>query len=131
MPIEVGGGLRDQQRVSELFQMGVRYAILGTAAVDNPELVSELSREFPGQVIVGIDARDGKVATRGWLDTSTVDAIELAQQMEQRGAAAVIYTDIQRDGTLKGPNVDALRTMATAVSMPVIASGGWVPCGTY
>jgi phosphoribosylformimino-5-aminoimidazole carboxamide ribotide isomerase len=124
MPIEVGGGLRDQQRVSELFQMGVRYAILGTAAVDNPELVSELSREFPGQVIVGIDARDGKVATRGWLDTSTVDAIELAQQMEQRGAAAVIYTDIQRDGTLKGPNVDALRTMATAVSMPVIASGG-------
>jgi phosphoribosylformimino-5-aminoimidazole carboxamide ribotide isomerase len=70
MPIEVGGGLRDQQRVSELFQMGVRYAILGTAAVDNPELVSELSREFPGQVIVGIDARDGKVATRGWLDTS-------------------------------------------------------------
>jgi phosphoribosylformimino-5-aminoimidazole carboxamide ribotide isomerase len=70
IPVEVGGGLRDQQRVSELFQMGVRYAILGTAAVDNPDLVSELSREFPGQVIVGIDARDGKVATRGWLETS-------------------------------------------------------------
>jgi phosphoribosylformimino-5-aminoimidazole carboxamide ribotide isomerase len=124
IPVEVGGGLRDQQRVSELFQMGVRYAILGTAAVDNPDLVSELSREFPGQVIVGIDARDGKVATRGWLETSEIDAVELAQQMEQRGAAAVIYTDIKRDGTLKGPNVDALRTMANAVSMPVIASGG-------
>jgi len=124
IPIEVGGGLRDQQRVTELFKLGVRYAILGTAAVDNPELVSELSQQFPGQIIVGIDARDGKVATRGWLETSAVDAVELAQQMEQRGAAAVIYTDIKRDGTLKGPNVEALRTMAQAVSMPVIASGG-------
>ncbi len=124
IPVEVGGGLRDQQRVADLFKLGVRYAILGTAAVDNPDLVSQLSEQFPDQIIVGIDARDGKVATRGWIETSEVDAVELAQQMEQRGAAAVIYTDIKRDGTLKGPNVDALRTMAQAVSMPVIASGG-------
>jgi phosphoribosylformimino-5-aminoimidazole carboxamide ribotide isomerase len=124
IPVEVGGGLRDQQRVTDLFKLGVRYAILGTAAVDNPNLVNQLSEQFPGQIIVGIDARDGKVATRGWLETSEVDAIELAQQMEQRGAAAFIYTDIKRDGTLKGPNVEALRTMAQSISMPVIASGG-------
>ncbi|MBW4485604.1 MAG: 1-(5-phosphoribosyl)-5-[(5-phosphoribosylamino)methylideneamino]imidazole-4-carboxamide isomerase [Tildeniella torsiva UHER 1998/13D] len=124
IPIEVGGGLRDRARVTDLFSIGVRYAILGTAAIENPELVSDLAGEFPGQIIVGIDARDGKVATRGWLETSEVDAIALAQQMEQRGAAAVIYTDIQRDGTLQGPNIPAMRAMAEAVSIPVIASGG-------
>ena len=124
IPVEVGGGLRDQQRVTDLFKLGVRYAILGTAAVDNPDLVSHLSDQFPGQIIVGIDARDGKVATRGWLETSEVDAVELAQRMERQGAAAVIYTDIKRDGTLKGPNLEALRTMAESVTMPVIASGG-------
>ena len=124
IPVEVGGGLRDRDRVTALFDLGVRYAILGTAAIENPALVGELSRDFPGQIIVGIDARDGKVATRGWLETSEVEAIDLAQQMQHQGAAAVIYTDIQRDGTLQGPNIDALRTMAQAVSMPVIASGG-------
>ncbi|HIK44534.1 MAG TPA: 1-(5-phosphoribosyl)-5-[(5-phosphoribosylamino)methylideneamino]imidazole-4-carboxamide isomerase [Leptolyngbyaceae cyanobacterium M65_K2018_010] len=124
IPVEVGGGLRDRARVRDLFSLGVRYAILGTAAIEDPDLVGELSRDFPGQIIVGIDARNGQVATRGWLETSTVDAIDLAQQMERQGAAAVIYTDIQRDGTLKGPNVEALRTLAEAVSMPVIASGG-------
>jgi phosphoribosylformimino-5-aminoimidazole carboxamide ribotide isomerase len=124
IPVEVGGGLRDRARVTDLFALGVRYAILGTAAIENPELVSDLAGEFPGQIIVGIDARDGKVATRGWLETSEVDAIALAQQMEQRGAAAIIYTDIQRDGTLSGPNLDALRELANAVDIPVIASGG-------
>ncbi|WP_035984721.1 1-(5-phosphoribosyl)-5-[(5-phosphoribosylamino)methylideneamino]imidazole-4-carboxamide isomerase [Leptolyngbya sp. KIOST-1] len=124
IPIEVGGGLRDRARVTDLFSIGVRYAILGTAAIENPELVSDLSGEFPGQIIVGIDARDGKVATRGWLETSEVEAIALAQQMAQRGAAAIIYTDIQRDGTLQGPNIPAMRSMAAAVSIPVIASGG-------
>jgi phosphoribosylformimino-5-aminoimidazole carboxamide ribotide isomerase len=124
MPVEVGGGLRARHRVTALFDLGVRYAILGTAAIENPDLVGELSRDFPGQIIVGIDARDGKVATRGWLDTSAVEAIDLAQRMEQQGAAAIIYTDIKRDGTLQGPNIEALRTMAEAVSMPVIASGG-------
>lgn len=124
IPIEVGGGLRDRDQVVALFDQGVRYAILGTAAVENPDLVSSLSAEFPGQIIVGIDARDGWVATRGWLETSQVEAIPLAQAMAERGAAAIIYTDIKHDGTLKGPNLDALRALATAVSIPVIASGG-------
>lgn len=124
IPIEVGGGLRERDRVAALFDLGVRYAILGTAAVENPELVSTLSSEFPGQIIVGIDARDGKVATRGWLETSEVEAIALAQDMAQRGAAAIIYTDIKRDGTLKGPNMEALRAIAEATTVPIIASGG-------
>ena len=124
IPVEVGGGLRTYQRVSELFSLGVRYAILGTAAIENPDLVGQLSSEFPGQVIVGIDARDGKVATRGWLETSEIEAIALAQQVANLGAAEIIYTDIQRDGTLKGPNLKALRQMAEAIEIPVIASGG-------
>lgn len=124
IPIEVGGGLRDRDRVAALFDLGVQYAILGTAAVENPGVVESLAAEFPGRVIVGIDARDGKVATRGWLETSAVDAIALAQDMAQRGAAAIIYTDIKRDGTLKGPNMGALRALAEAIDIPVIASGG-------
>ena len=124
IPIEVGGGLRDRDQVAALFDLGVRYAILGTAAVEAPDLVSDLSAEFPGQIIVGIDARDGWVATRGWLETSQVEAIPLAQAMAERGAAAIIYTDIKRDGTLKGPNLDALRDLASAMPIPVIASGG-------
>ncbi|PSN19262.1 1-(5-phosphoribosyl)-5-((5-phosphoribosylamino)methylideneamino)imidazole-4-carboxamide isomerase [filamentous cyanobacterium CCP5] len=124
IPIEVGGGLRDRDRVGALFDLGVRYAILGTAAVENPDLVGELSQQYPGQIIVGIDARDGKVATRGWLETSTVEAVDLAQQMSNLGAAAIIYTDIARDGTLQGPNIDSLRQVANAISIPTIASGG-------
>ncbi|HIK54749.1 MAG TPA: 1-(5-phosphoribosyl)-5-[(5-phosphoribosylamino)methylideneamino]imidazole-4-carboxamide isomerase [Synechococcales cyanobacterium M55_K2018_004] len=124
VPVEVGGGLRDRDSVAELLGLGVRWAILGTVAVEQPDLVSQLCREFPGQIIVGIDARNGKVATRGWLETSEVEAIALAQQMADRGAAAIIYTDIHRDGTLQGPNLDALRELAEAISIPVIASGG-------
>jgi phosphoribosylformimino-5-aminoimidazole carboxamide ribotide isomerase len=124
IPIEVGGGLRDRQRVTDLFDLGVHYAILGTAAVERPELVGELSQEFCDRIIVGIDARDGRVATRGWLETSEVTAIELGQRMADQGAAAIIYTDISRDGTLTGPNLPALREMAQAIPIPVIASGG-------
>ncbi|MEM6597032.1 MAG: 1-(5-phosphoribosyl)-5-[(5-phosphoribosylamino)methylideneamino]imidazole-4-carboxamide isomerase [Cyanobacteria bacterium P01_D01_bin.36] len=124
IPIEVGGGLRDADRVSALFDLGVQYAILGTVAVENPNLVSELCKKFPGQIIVGIDAREGKVATRGWLETSEVMAVELAKRMGDMGAAEIIYTDIKRDGTMKGPNLDALRELATAINTPVIASGG-------
>ncbi len=124
IPIEVGGGLRDRDRVAALFDLGVRYAILGTAAVENPELVGQLSQEFPGRILVGIDARDGWVATRGWLETSQVRAMDLAQAMVHQGAAAIIYTDIQRDGTLQGPNLVALRELASAIAIPVIASGG-------
>ena len=124
LPIQVGGGLRDADRVGALFDLGVQYAILGTAAVENPDLVGQLSAKFPGRIMVGIDAREGKVATRGWLETSEVMAIDLAQQMGAQGAAAIIYTDIKRDGTLKGPNMEALRELASAIDTPVIASGG-------
>ncbi len=124
LPIQVGGGLRDADRVAALFDLGVQYAILGTAAVENPDLVGELSAQFPDRIIVGIDAREGKVATRGWLETSEVMAVELAKRMEEQGAAAIVYTDIKRDGTMKGPNLEALRELATAIKTPVIASGG-------
>ncbi|MGB3300478.1 MAG: 1-(5-phosphoribosyl)-5-[(5-phosphoribosylamino)methylideneamino]imidazole-4-carboxamide isomerase, partial [Phormidesmis sp.] len=124
LPIQVGGGLRDADRVSALFGLGVQYAILGTVAVENPALVGQLCQQFPGQIIVGIDAREGKVATRGWLETSEVMAVDLARQMGGMGAAAIVYTDIKRDGTLQGPNLEALRELATAIDTPVIASGG-------
>ena len=124
VPVQVGGGLRDRDRVAALFDLGVQYAILGTVAVENPDLVGELCAEFPGQIIVGIDARNGQVATRGWLETSTVQAIDLAQRMAAMNVAAIVYTDIHRDGTLAGPNQDALRELAQAVAVPVIASGG-------
>ena len=124
LPIQVGGGLRDADRVSALFDLGVQYAILGTAAVENPELVGQLSAQFPGRIIVGIDARDGKVATKGWLETSEVMAMDLAKRMGEQGAAAIVYTDIKRDGTMKGPNLQALRELAEAIETPVIASGG-------
>ncbi len=122
--VQVGGGLRDRQRVADLLALGVHQVIIGTAAVENPDLVSQLCAEFPGQILVGIDARDGQVATRGWLETSGVLATELAEVMAQRGAAGIIYTDIHRDGTLQGVNHEALREVADVVSIPVIASGG-------
>jgi phosphoribosylformimino-5-aminoimidazole carboxamide ribotide isomerase len=124
IPVQVGGGLRTYQGVADLLALGVRRAILGTVAIEKPELVKQLCDAFPGQILVGIDARQGRVATRGWLETTEVLATDLAQQMAKAGAAGIIYTDIQRDGTLQGPNLDALREMATAVSVPVIASGG-------
>lgn len=124
VPVEVGGGLRDRQSVADLLSTGVRWAILGTVAVEKPELVAQLCGEFPSQIIVGIDARNGKVATKGWLETSEVLATELAERMAQLGAAAIIYTDIHRDGTLQGPNLEALRELASVVAIPVIASGG-------
>jgi phosphoribosylformimino-5-aminoimidazole carboxamide ribotide isomerase len=124
IPVQVGGGLRDRQSVADLLHAGVDRVILGTVAVEQPELVQQLGQEFPGQIVVGIDARNGKVATRGWLETSAVLATDLAQQMAAAGAAAIIYTDIHRDGTMQGPNLDALRELATAIAIPVIASGG-------
>lgn len=124
VPVQVGGGLRDKSAVSQLLDMGVERVILGTVAVEQPQLVEQLCQEFPGQIIVGIDARNGKVATRGWLETSEVTAIDLAKQMQHLGTAAIIYTDIHRDGTLSGPNLEALRELANAVSIPIIASGG-------
>ena len=124
IPVQVGGGLRDRASVAQLLELGVGRVILGTVAVEQPELVANLCREFPQQIVVGIDARNGKVATRGWLETSTVEATDLAQKMEKLGAAAIIYTDIHRDGTLVGPNLEALREIAAPLDIPVIASGG-------
>ncbi|MGF1534907.1 MAG: 1-(5-phosphoribosyl)-5-[(5-phosphoribosylamino)methylideneamino]imidazole-4-carboxamide isomerase [Elainellaceae cyanobacterium] len=124
VPVQVGGGIRSQGTAEDLLSRGVAQVILGTAAVEDPGLVEALCQRFPGQIVVGIDAREGKVATRGWVETSSVDAIELAQRMANCGVAALIYTDIYRDGTLTGPNKPALRALAEAVSVPVIASGG-------
>ncbi|HEY9751608.1 MAG TPA: 1-(5-phosphoribosyl)-5-[(5-phosphoribosylamino)methylideneamino]imidazole-4-carboxamide isomerase [Coleofasciculaceae cyanobacterium] len=124
IPIQVGGGLRDRQSVAELLDRGVQRVILGTIAVEQPDLVTQLCQAFPGQIVVGIDARNGQVATRGWLETSSVRATDLAQQMAAAGVAAIIYTDIHRDGTLQGPNLEALRELANATPVPVIASGG-------
>jgi phosphoribosylformimino-5-aminoimidazole carboxamide ribotide isomerase len=124
IPVQVGGGLRTQERVKQLLGLGVRRVILGTVAIEQPELVSQLCKQYPNRIVVGIDARDGKVAIRGWLETSDVAAVALGQKMAIAGAAAIIYTDIRRDGTLEGPNLPMLREMAEAVSVPIIASGG-------
>ncbi|MEL6496229.1 MAG: 1-(5-phosphoribosyl)-5-[(5-phosphoribosylamino)methylideneamino]imidazole-4-carboxamide isomerase [Cyanobacteria bacterium J06623_7] len=124
IPVQVGGGLRDRPGVKRLLETGVQRAILGTVAVEKPELVTELCRDYPQQIVVGIDARNGMVATRGWLETSEVAATDLAKRMAQEGAAAIIYTDIHRDGTLTGPNMPALRELAESIEIPVIASGG-------
>lgn len=124
IPIQVGGGIRDRATVSQLLGLGVERTILGTVAVEQPDLVTELCQEFPQKIVVGIDARNGKVATKGWLETSEVAATELAQRMATQGIAAIIYTDIHRDGTLSGPNIAALRELTGAIDIPVIASGG-------
>lgn len=124
IPVQVGGGLRDVQSVADLLSLGVERAILGTIAVEQSSIVEQLCQEFPHQIVVGIDARNGKVATKGWLETSQVNATDLAQQMESLGVAAIIFTDIHRDGTLSGPNLDSLRELAHAVNIPIIASGG-------
>jgi phosphoribosylformimino-5-aminoimidazole carboxamide ribotide isomerase len=124
LTIQVGGGLRNATTVAQLLAAGVQRAILGTVAIEQPELVQNLCQQYPGQIIVGMDARNGLVATKGWLETSTVQATDLAQKMADWGAAAIIYTDIQRDGTLAGPNLAALQAVAEASAVPIIASGG-------
>lgn len=124
IPVQVGGGIRDRDGLTRLLDLGVQRGIVGTVAVENPELVGQLCQEFPQQVVVGIDARNGQVATRGWLETSEIQATDLATRMAQAGAAAIIYTDIHRDGTMSGPNLEALRELANQIEIPVIASGG-------
>jgi phosphoribosylformimino-5-aminoimidazole carboxamide ribotide isomerase len=124
VPVQLGGGLRNYASVANVLALGVEQAILGTVAVEEPELVGQLCQEFPGQIVVGIDARNGKVAVKGWLETSEVLATDLAERMAKLGVAAIVYTDIHRDGTLAGPNIPALRELASAVAIPAIASGG-------
>jgi phosphoribosylformimino-5-aminoimidazole carboxamide ribotide isomerase len=124
IPIELGGGIRDIERISQLVDMGVDRVIIGTSAASNPEMIQEAAQKYPGQVLVGIDAKDGKVAVKGWVEVTEWGAIDFAGKMEALGAAGIIYTDISRDGMLTGPNVDAMAKMVKAVKIPVIASGG-------
>ena len=124
VPVQLGGGIRDMGAVEGWLTRGVARVILGTVAVENPALVREAARAFPGQVAVGIDAREGRVATRGWAETTAIGATELARRFEDAGVAAIIHTDIARDGAMQGPNVAATAALARAVAVPVIASGG-------
>ena len=123
-PVQLGGGIRSLANVETWLEAGVARVILGTIAVRDPELVKQAARRFPGRVAVGIDARDGLVAVEGWVATSTLSAIDLAKRFEDAGVAAIIFTDIARDGALTGVNVTATSELASQVSIPVIASGG-------
>jgi phosphoribosylformimino-5-aminoimidazole carboxamide ribotide isomerase len=124
MPIEVGGGIRDIKTIGSLVAIGIDRIILGTAAIENPAFVQDACNAFPGRIIVGIDARDGMVAIKGWAEVTNIKAVELAKQMQEYGVIAVIYTDIKRDGMLTGPNIEATQSLARALHIPVIASGG-------
>jgi phosphoribosylformimino-5-aminoimidazole carboxamide ribotide isomerase len=124
IPVQLGGGIRDMAAVNAWLGRGVQRAILGTAAVRDPALVEAACREHPDRIAVGIDARDGKVAVEGWAETSELSAIDLAKRFEDAGVAAIVYTDIDRDGVFAGLNLDATLALAEAVSIPVIASGG-------
>ena len=124
VPVQLGGGIRDMATIEGWLTRGVARVILGTVAVENPDLVREAACAFPGQVAVGIDAKGGRVATRGWAEVTMVQATDLARRFEDAGVAAIIYTDIDRDGAMGGPNVPATEALARAVAIPVIASGG-------
>ncbi len=124
VPAQLGGGIRDMATIETWIDKGLARVILGTVAVEDPALVRAAARAFPGQVAVGIDARDGRVATKGWASETDIMVTDLARSFEDAGVAAIIYTDINRDGAMQGPNVDATAALARAVSIPVIASGG-------
>jgi len=125
IPLQLGGGIRDRVRIESWLDKGVARVIIGTAAVRDPALVKDAAKSFPGRVAVGLDARDGKVAVDGWATSSELTALDIAQRFEDAGVAAIIYTDIARDGMLRGLNLDATVALADAVSIPVIASGGF------
>jgi len=124
IPVQLGGGIRDLGTVEAWLAKGIARVIIGTAAVRDPELVKSAARKYPGRVAVGLDARDGKVAVEGWAETSQVTALEIAQRFEDAGVAAIIFTDISRDGLLKGLNLEATIALADRISIPVVASGG-------
>lgn len=124
LPVQIGGGIRNLDTIEHYIHAGVSYVILGTAAVKRPVFVREACRAFPGKVIVGLDARDGRVATDGWAEVSALMATDLAKRFEADGVSAIVYTDIARDGMMQGVNVEATLAMARASSIPVIASGG-------
>ena len=124
IPIQVGGGIRNKVAVEAYLNSGVQFVVVGTRAVNEPHFVSELCSDFPGHIIVGLDAREGKIATDGWSKLSGHDVIDTALKFERDGVVAIIYTDIERDGMLSGPNVDATARLAASIQTPVIASGG-------
>lgn len=124
VPAQLGGGIRDMATIERWLSKGLSRVILGTVAVENPDLVREAARAFPGHVAVGIDARNGRVATKGWATETDVLVTDLAKSFEDAGVAAIIYTDINRDGAMQGPNIEATAELARSVSIPVIASGG-------
>ncbi|MBI5632859.1 MAG: 1-(5-phosphoribosyl)-5-[(5-phosphoribosylamino)methylideneamino]imidazole-4-carboxamide isomerase [Nitrospirae bacterium] len=124
MIIEVGGGIRDIVTVDRLISAGINRVIIGTSAIEDPAFFMEACKQFPGKIFIGIDAKDGKVAVKGWEEVSAIDAIELAKRVETVGVGGIIYTDIARDGMLTGPNIPAQEEMVRTVKIPVIASGG-------
>lgn len=124
LPIELGGGIRDLKAIESWIEAGITRVILGTVALTNPTLVKEAAKAFPGKIVVGADAKDGKIATEGWAETSEVTPVELGKRFEDAGVAAVLFTDVDRDGLLKGVNVAATAALARSLSIPVIASGG-------
>ncbi len=124
VPAQLGGGIRDMATIERWIDKGLARVILGTVAVENPDLVREAAKAFPGKVAVGLDARNGRVATRGWAEETDIMVTDLAKSFEDAGVSAIIYTDINRDGAMQGPNVEATAALARAVSIPVIASGG-------
>ena len=124
IPVQVGGGIRDEDTVQAYLDLGVSYCIIGTKAVNAPHFVSDICLNFPGHIIVGLDAKDGKVAIDGWSKLSKHDVIDMAQHFEQDGVEAIIYTDISRDGMMTGVNIDATVKLAQSIHIPVIASGG-------
>ena len=121
---ELGGGIRSEEVIAKLLELGIERLVVGTRALKEPDWFRRMCRRFPGKLVVGIDARDGRVATDGWLETSDVAAVELARQFEGEPLAAIVYTDIATDGMMVGPNVSAMAEMQTAVDLPVVASGG-------
>jgi phosphoribosylformimino-5-aminoimidazole carboxamide ribotide isomerase len=124
IPIQLGGGIRNEQTVRTFLDRGVQRVIIGTEAIKNPKFVQKMAHDFPGRIIVGIDARNGWVAIDGWTETTQITAIELARRFEDCGVAAVIFTDISRDGMQTGPNIKETQRLAEAISTPVFASGG-------
>lgn len=124
VPIQVGGGIRDEDTVATYLDAGVSYVIIGTQAIKAPHFVSDMCNEFPGHIIVGLDAKNGKVAIEGWEEVSSHEATDVAKKFEDEGVDAIVYTDIARDGMMKGVNIEATKCLAEAISIPVIASGG-------
>jgi phosphoribosylformimino-5-aminoimidazole carboxamide ribotide isomerase len=124
LPIQVGGGIRDEATIEAYLKAGVDFCIIGTQAVKEPDFVARACREFPGHVIVGLDAKEGMVAINGWAEVTDQEVTELSRRFQDDGVSAIVYTDIGRDGMLSGPNVEATRDLANAITIPVIASGG-------